>query len=112
MDERARLVQELRTLELRDTILRGKRVAERDVVEERTRLRARIDEVCSRLAALGPVHHDPVVTLDEFRAKWGSRLPGIVVCEFIRRAPGFAGKTELAIPIGEMIADLEAMLKG
>ncbi len=50
------------------------------------------------------------MTLAEFRKKYGVRTPGLLIEKFIGLAPDFPGGERLARLLGEMVADLEAVL--
>ena len=54
---------------------------------------------------------EPACTVDEFRRKWGTKSASLLVEEFIRRCPGFKGDRELARSVGEVMGDLECLLR-
>lgn len=49
------------------------------------------------------------MTLAEFRQKYGTRTPGLLVEEFVRRAPAFPGDGDLARALAQLVADLESV---
>ncbi len=51
------------------------------------------------------------MTLAEFRKKYGIRIPGLMVSQFVGLAPEFPGDERLAQLLGEMVADLESVLR-
>ncbi len=51
------------------------------------------------------------MTMQEYLEKYGYRGLSIVVEEFIRRSPAFAGDIRLAEQLGIMLADLESALR-
>lgn len=53
-----------------------------------------------------------VESIANFKKKHGHRYWKFAIEEFIRKAPEFCGDEKLAAEIGEMMADLEAALKG
>lgn len=48
--------------------------------------------------------------LQDFVKKYGTRGFGLVLREFIQRAPEFQGDAELAKELGTMMGELEAIL--
>lgn len=52
----------------------------------------------------------PVFNLSDFKKKYGTKTFGLVIGEFIKRAPSFRGDDALAAEIGEMLVDLETAL--
>ncbi len=50
------------------------------------------------------------MNIQDFKKKYGVKTPGLLVEEFIRKAPDFPGGLELARSLGTMIADLESAL--
>lgn len=53
----------------------------------------------------------PIADIQEFRTKWGTLGPGLLVGKFIEMAPEFEGESELAKMIGEMMGDLQFALE-
>lgn len=51
-----------------------------------------------------------VKDISSFITKYGRKFPGILVGEFIRRAPAFEGDVKLVAELGEMMSDLETAL--
>lgn len=54
---------------------------------------------------------NPVISIAEFKNKYGRRGWKLLIEEFIKRSPAFSGDEELAKSIGEMVADLESALE-
>jgi len=52
----------------------------------------------------------PVITIQEFLAKYGTHTPGLMVETFIKQAPPFDGEVKLAMALGELMADLQSTL--
>lgn len=52
-----------------------------------------------------------VISIHEFKKKWGTETWRLLIETFIKRAPSFPGDLELARAIGEMVADLGSALK-
>ena len=53
----------------------------------------------------------PVENMHDFLQKYGTMTPGIMVAEYIRRAPEFPGDNELASALGVLMADLKTALE-
>jgi hypothetical protein len=52
-----------------------------------------------------------VNSLDDFRKKYGIEGANMLIGEYIKNAPHFPGRNELAARIGILVADLEAVLR-
>lgn len=70
----------------------------------------RLQRAKEMLVAQGPAlpFETPVTSFEEFRKKYGTRFPRILIEEFIRNSPEFPGKFERATDLAIMMADLES----
>ena len=53
----------------------------------------------------------PVANIQEFKKKYGTKTPGLLIGKFVKLAPEFPGDRELARELGVLAADLEVALR-
>lgn len=54
---------------------------------------------------------DTVFSIADFKKKYGSKTPGLLVGKFISKSPHFEGQEALTFALGTMMADLAFALE-